>query len=107
MNLPKVINDLTRAQNNLDGAAFSECFVEDGVVKDDGITLRGRKEISGWIQRTSEKYQTFLRPLEYKEQADESVLVVEAHGNFKGSPTILKYNFRTQNGLVEYLRITA
>jgi len=45
MNLPEVVSELVRTQNNLDSVAYANCFSETAVVYDEGKTHHGRKEI--------------------------------------------------------------
>jgi len=106
MDLPKLINNLARAQNNLDSVAFLECFVEGATVNNAGGTFNGKEEIRSWIQESCSKYETFLVPLDYSEKDNNSILLVEAHGNFAHSPASLKYHIKTQDGLIQSLKIT-
>ncbi len=41
MNLPTVISELVKAQNNFDSAAYVRCFTETAVVFDEGKTHNG------------------------------------------------------------------
>ena len=45
MNLPKVVEELIKTQNDFDSAAYAKCFTETAVVFDDGKTHTGKKEI--------------------------------------------------------------
>lgn len=45
MNLPKVITDLVKAQDNFDSTAYANCFTETTVVADEGNTYHGKTEI--------------------------------------------------------------
>ncbi|MHA4844774.1 hypothetical protein ACX0G7_11450 [Flavitalea antarctica] len=44
MNLPKVLANLVKAQNDFDSTAYADCFSETAVVFDEGKTHTGRKE---------------------------------------------------------------
>ncbi|MDI9870665.1 nuclear transport factor 2 family protein [Flectobacillus roseus] len=104
MNLPNVIVDLTKAQNNFDSVAYANCFSENATVFDEGKNHNGKTEIQEWIKKANEEYQAVMKPVEYS--AKEEVLKAEVSGNFPGSPIVLSYHFSFQNGLIESLKIT-
>jgi len=104
MNLPQVIADLVKAQNNFDNVAYANCFSETAVVLDEGKTHNGKLEIQEWIKKANEEYQALVRPLEYS--TTEEILKAEVLGNFPGSPIVLSYHLRLKDGLIESLRIT-
>lgn len=51
MNLPQVIAELVKTQNNFDSVSYAGCFTETAVVFDEGKTHNGRKEIENWIEK--------------------------------------------------------
>lgn len=104
MNLPKVITDLVEAQNNFDSLAYADCFSETAVVFDEGKTYTGKKEIQEWIKEANEKYQAVMQPVEYS--ATEEILKAEVSGNFPGSPIVLSYHLKLEEGLIQSLNIT-
>lgn len=104
MNLPIVIADLAKAQNNFDSVAYSNCFSETAVVFDEGKTYNGKIEIQQWIKKANEEYQPVMKPLEYS--ATEEILKAEVSGNFPGSPIVLSYHFELKEGLIQSLKIT-
>ena len=93
MNLPKVVSELVRTQNNFDSAAYANCFSETAVVFDEGKTHNGRKEIENWIADANERYKSTMEPLSYEENEKESILEAEVSGTFPGSPIVLKFHF--------------
>lgn len=103
MNLPNVIADLARAQNNFDSLAYSNCFSETAVVFDEGKTHKGKMEIQQWIKKANEEYQAVMKPLAYS--ATEEILKAEVSGNFPGSPIVLSYHFELKDGLIQSLKI--
>ena len=103
MNLPNVIVDLAKAQNNFDSVAYSNCFSETAVVFDEGKTHNGRTEIQQWIKKANEEYQAVMKPLEYSPK--EEILKAEVSGNFPGSPIVLSYHFGFNDGLIHSLEI--
>lgn len=103
MNLPNVISKLTEAQNNFDRLAYANCFSETAVVFDEGKTHNGKKEIQQWIEKANDEYQAVMKPVEYSEK--EEILKAEVSGNFPGSPLVLAYHFKLNDGLIESLKI--
>ena len=106
MNLPKVLSDLVKTQNNFDSVAYSNCFSETAVVYDEGKTHKGRKEIERWIADANERYQATMQPVSYEEKGTESILKAETSGKFDGSPIILSYHLEIVNDLIQTLKIT-
>lgn len=104
MNLPKVVADLVDTQNSFDSAAYANCFSENAVVFDEGKTHNGRKEIEQWIEKANTNYQAVMKPLEYSE--NEDILKAEVSGNFPGSPIVLSYHLKLEDGLIQFLKIT-
>jgi ketosteroid isomerase-like protein len=103
MNLPKVVTDLIKTQNNFDSVAYANCFSETAVVFDEGKTHRGRKEIEKWIDEANKKYQATMKPLEYSET--EHTLKTEVSGTFPGSPVVMTYLYEFQDDLIQSLKI--
>jgi hypothetical protein len=106
MNLPKVVADLVKAQDNFDSVAYANCFSETAVVFDEGHTHTGRKEIEKWIADANAQFKTFMKPVSFEEKATESVLKAEISGNFDGSPVVLAYHFELNEELIHSLKIT-
>lgn len=103
MNLPNVIADLAKAQNNLDSVAYSNCFSETALVFDEGKIHKGKKAIQQWIKKANEQYQTVMKPLAYS--AKDETLKAEVSGNFPGSPIVLSYQLELKDGLIQSLKI--
>ena len=103
MNLPKVVTELIKAQNNFDSTAYANCFTEKAIVFDEGKTHHGRKEIEKWIEKANKEYQATMRPLEYSEI--EHTLRTEASGTFPGSPITMTYHYEFAHGLIQSLKI--
>lgn len=106
MNLPKIITDLVNAQNSFDSIAYTNCFSETAVVFDEGKTHNGRVEIQHWIEESNEKYRSVMKPLEYTENGNSSILSAECSGTFPGSPIVLKFHFDIVDGLIQHLKVT-
>ena len=103
MNLPKVVTDLIKTQNNFDSVAYANCFTETAVVFDEGKTHNGRIEIEKWIDEANKKYQATMKPLAYSET--EHTLKTEVSGTFPGSPVVMTYLYEFQDDLIQSLKI--
>lgn len=104
MNLPKVVAELVKTQNNFDSIAYATCFTETAVVFDEGKTHSGRKEIEKWIDSANKEYQATMKPLEYS--MEEEILKAEVSGNFPGSPIVLFYHLEIKDDLIHSLNVT-
>ncbi len=106
MNLPKVVSDLVKAQNEFDSMAYANCFAETAIVHDEGKMHTGRTEIQQWIAESNEKYRSTMKPLSFQENGASGVLSTEVSGTFPGSPLILKFHFEIIDGLIQSLKVT-
>jgi len=104
MNLPNIISQLVKAQNEFDSAAYANCFTEDAEVFDEGKTHNGKIEIENWINIANREYRATMKPLDFYES--ENIFSAEISGPFPGSPLVLKYHFRLSNDQINYLKIT-
>ena len=103
MNLPKVVAELVRTQNNFDSVAYASCFTETAVVFDEGKTHQGRKQIESWIEKANKEYQATMQPLEYSET--ENTLKAAVSGTFPGSPITMTYYYEFKDDLIQSLKI--
>ena len=106
MNLPKIVSELVRTQNNFDSVTYANCFSETAVVHDESKTHNGKKEIKEWIADANERYSATMEPLDFHENGSESILKVEVEGNFDGSPIVLDYHLEISDGLIQSIRVT-
>lgn len=106
MNLPDVIQDLVKAQNSADSAAFANCFSNSSKVFDEGKSYTGKVEIKNWIEAATKEYEAVMKPIDFKGNNEKGVLQAEVSGNFPGSPIVLSYNFEFEGELIDYLKIT-
>lgn len=102
MNLPNIISELVKAQNEFDSAAYANCFTENAEVFDEGKTHNGKVEIENWIDKANKGYKATMKSLDY----NENILSAEVSGTFPGSPLVLKYHFELNDGLIQSLKIT-
>lgn len=105
MNLPEVIQDLVKAQNNFDSSAFANCFSETAIVFDEGRNYTSKTEIKNWIEKSSKEYNTAMKPLEFEGDNEKGNLKAEVSGTFPGSPLILTYNLTFKGKHIESLKI--
>lgn len=106
MQLPKVVSNLVKAQNEFDSAAYAGCFSETAVVFDEGETHTGRKEIQHWIDNANKRYRALMIPVGFEENESESLLKAEVSGDFPGSPIVMTYHLQMENELIKSLKIT-
>lgn len=106
MNLPKVIANLVKAQDNFDSVAYADCFEENAVVHDEGHVYTGRAAINEWIKKANENYKTVMSPLAYTETTAGGMLKAEVSGDFEGSPAVLYYHIELSNDRIQSLKIT-
>ncbi|WP_223605519.1 nuclear transport factor 2 family protein [Chryseobacterium sp. OSA05B] len=104
MNLPNIISELVKAQNEFNSSSYANCFTENAEVSDEGKTHNGKAEIENWIDKANKEYKATMKPLNYNE--NENILSAEASGNFPGSPIVLKYHFQFSDGYIQSLTIT-
>jgi hypothetical protein len=106
MNLPNVLAELVKAQDNFDSVAYANCFSEIAVVFDEGNTYKGRTEIKEWIDEANEKFKVVMKPIGFTETETTSVLTAEVSGSFDGSPVLLDYHFKIVADKIDGLEIT-
>lgn len=104
MNLPNIISELVKAQNEFDSGAYANCFNKDAEVFDEGKNHKGKIEIQNWIDLANKAYCATTTPLDFNES--ENILSAEISGTFPGSPIVLRYHFQLSNGRIKYLKIT-
>ena len=103
--LPKIIDIYIKAQNAYAADEALACFSENATVHDEGETLKGKKAIREWMEKTKKKYTPQLRPISIKETPEEIIMTTEVSGTFDGSPVNLDYHFRIRNNLIEDLYV--
>ncbi|UFH33426.1 nuclear transport factor 2 family protein [Chryseobacterium sp. C-71] len=104
MNLPKVIEELVKSQNEFDSVAYADCFAENAHVFDEGKTHIGKAEIEKWIDKSNRDYKATMDPVAYDEK--ENILSAKIAGTFPGSPLTLKFHFKIADGKIKNLKVT-
>ncbi|MCW3169046.1 nuclear transport factor 2 family protein [Chryseobacterium sp. 09-1422] len=104
MQLPNIISDLVKTQNEFNSAAYADCFAEDAQVSDEGKTHNGKAEIEKWIDKSNKENKATMEPVDYDEKED--ILSAKIAGSFPGSPLILKFHFKIADGKIQALKVT-
>ena len=104
MNLPKPIAVYLAADEG-NGEAFSLCFAEHAVVKDEGQTYTGLAAIKQWKADAKKKYRYTIETLACVHKAGKTVVTNRLTGNFPGSPVDLQFVFELENDLIMSLEI--
>jgi hypothetical protein len=103
--LPKPIAAYFAAEMAADSEAVARCFVDDGVVRDEGGTFRGVVGIKVWNAEARAKYHHTVEPLDVAERDGSTVVTGKVSGDFPGSPVNLEHVFRLQGDKIESLDI--
>ena len=103
-NLPKPVAMYLAADGG-DAEAFSRCFAEDAVVRDEGRTYVGLAAIKQWKAEAKKKYQYTIEPLACAAKDGKTVITSRLTGNFPGSPVDLKFVFGLEADLIVSLEI--
>jgi hypothetical protein len=82
-------------------------FATDAKVTDEGRTYAGREAIGAWWSETKALYRTTLTPLDAAPAGATTVVRATVSGAFPGSPVVLSFAFRLEDGLIHALEITA
>ena len=105
VHLPKPIERFLSSENALEAEVLAACFAPDGIVRDEGRTREGPKDIVAWRRETVEKYQHTFEPLALVERDGKTIVATKVSGSFPGSPITLDFVFRLENGKIASLDI--
>ena len=104
VHLPKPIAVYLAADGG-DSEAFSRCFAEHAVVRDEGQTYRGLAEIKQWKAEARKKYQYTIEPLASARKGDKTIVTSRLSGKFPGSPIEVRFVFRLDGDKIASLEI--
>jgi len=93
------------AADKRDGEALARCFTENGVVRDEGHTYRGRFAIQQWKADASAKYDYISEPFASEERDGKTIVTSRLTGNFPGSPVNLRFFFKLEGERIAALEI--
>ena len=105
--LPKPVAEYFAAERAGDAEALARCFVEDGVVHDEGGTFTGTAAIARWNADARAKYHHTVEPLRVTDQEGAIIVVGRVAGSFPGSPLDLQHIFRLAGGKDETGKIVS
>lgn len=105
LHLPEPIELFMSSENTHDPDAIDDCFASDAVVKDEGRTRRGLKEITSWRRETAAKYHHRVRPVAVANRANKTVVTTEMTGDFPGSPVTVDFIFNLDGDKIASLEI--
>ncbi len=104
--LPKPIKDYFDANRNGCPDAIAATFTESGIVKDKGLTHRGRDAIRAWTADEAQQYSYTVEPFFIATENGKTQVTAHAVGDFPGSPINLCFVFVLTNEKVADLEIT-
>ena len=105
MTLPKPVAAYFAAEKSKDAAAVARCFVAEGVVRDEGQTVRGVAAIELWNAEARKKYHHTVEPLDAVSRDGKTVVRATVSGNFPNSPLILEHIFQLGGDKIASLEI--
>jgi hypothetical protein len=103
--VPKTVAAYLAAEAAKDAQAISQCFTEDGVVRDEGLDYRGRDAIQQWKAAAAAKYHYVLAPLGVRAEGNKVTVRARLIGDFPGSPVELDHVFTLSNNEIASLEI--
>jgi hypothetical protein len=103
-NLPRPIAAYFAAGRDA-GEAFSQCFTESAVVKDEGHAHKGRAAINAWKADASAKYEFACEPFACESNDGTTIVASHVVGNFPGSPIDLRFFFKLEGDKIASLEI--
>jgi hypothetical protein len=105
LELPKPIAEYFAAEKAHDARALARCFVDDGVVRDEGGIFRGPTAIRDWNAGAREKYHHTVTPLSVADRDGTTIVAGTVAGDFPGSPITLDHIFRLEGDKIASLEI--
>ncbi|NVP58586.1 nuclear transport factor 2 family protein [Mycoplana rhizolycopersici] len=106
MDLPKAIEAYFEADRTGSPDAIAATFTENGVVKDKGLTHRGRDTIRAWMADEAQQYSYTVEPFFMTTENGKTQVTAHAVGDFPGSPIDLRFFFVLAGDKVAELEIT-
>ena len=105
--IPAVVQRYIHAQATRDFDALVDLFADDGVVRDEGKTWRGKGQIRAWREGVASAYQytTELLRVEPDTGSGELVAHIRLAGNFPGGVADLSYRFTLEGERIKRLEI--
>lgn len=104
--LPKGIEDYFEADRTGSPDVIASTFTQNGIVKDKGLTHRGRDAIRAWMADEAQQYSYMVEPFFIATENGKTQVTAHAVGDFPGSPIDLRFFFVLANDKVAELEIT-
>ena len=104
--LPKGIEAYFTADRDGGPDAVAAAFTEDGVVKDEGKTHKGRDAIRQWKAGTTQKYTYTMEPFLVTNEDGKTQVTCHVVGDFPGSPVDLRFFFVLENDRIAQMEVT-
>ncbi|MGC4071160.1 MAG: nuclear transport factor 2 family protein [Nibricoccus sp.] len=105
--LPPPLAAMVTAHNAHDITAFTACFTEDAVVRDEGCIYVGPPAIRDWFAGVSRQYCMTIQVTDLTTQDGEPVLHGKVSGAFDSSPINMRYYLALEDGKIVALKIVA
>jgi hypothetical protein len=105
ISLSKPIAEYFAAEQAGDAAQLARCFVNDGVVHDEGGTFTGSVAIERWNAAARAKYHHTVTPIRSTVRNGATVVVGRVAGDFSNSPIELDHIFRLDGDRISSLDI--
>ena len=97
--------ELATAPSASDAVAIAACFTEDGEVKDEGETRRGREAIRKWWEGPANAFEYTVEVQRTQARDDVVVVFTKLTGNFPGGTADLANRFTLRDNLIASLEI--
>ena len=105
MKLPASIQIFLEAEKGAGDIPPVRAFAPDAIVRDEGKTHVGSEAIETWWCTAKAQYRHTAEALEIMERGDLTVVRARVTGRFAGSPALLTFAFRLENGRITALEI--
>ena len=105
LTLPPVLAAMVAAHNAHDTEAFTDCFADDAIVRNEGQKHFGKAAIRSWFDDVTRKYEPVFHVTDLSTFDGEPVLTGKVFGAFEGSPVELRYYTGLDDGKIVALKI--
>ncbi len=103
--LPQSIETYFQTSNSYDSCLLAECFAEDAVLYDEGMTYHGPAAIKEHIEEANNNLAVKTKVTAAVEKNGGIIVTATLAGNFDGSPVALDYYFTLKNQKITELKI--
>ncbi len=103
--LPGPVAAYFAAEKKQDADALARCFVEDGVVRDEGRTYKGVAAIKRWNEEARAKYHHSVEPISAVERDGSIAVSARLSGDFPNSPLSVEHICKLKGGKIASMEI--